>query len=78
MEKVKSHWDQSKHIFRESNMVDLTTLVRLAIVDANEQANWVRFLEQYNKFIALLTVSRDYTDADLVLLEKYQITRTYC
>ena len=72
IEKVKMHWDQSKHIFRESNMVHLTTLVRLAIVDANEQANWVRFMEQYNKFIALLTVSRDYTDADLVLLEEYQ------
>jgi hypothetical protein len=39
VEKVKMHWDQSKHIFRESNMVHLTTLVRLAIVDANEQAN---------------------------------------
>ena len=41
VEKVKLHWDQSKHIFQESNMGDLSTLVRLAIVDVIEQAHWV-------------------------------------
>ncbi len=72
VEKVKLHWDQSKHIFQESNMGDLSTLVRLAIVDAIAQAHWVLFLDQYIKLIGLLTVSRDYTDEDIVLLQQYQ------
>ena len=72
VEKVKLHWDQSKHIFQDTNMGDLSTLVRLAIVDPIAQAHWVLFLEQYIKLIGLLTVSRDYTDADIVLLEQYQ------
>ncbi len=72
VEKVKLHWDQSKLIFTLANMEHLTTLVRLAIADADEQVNWLRFMEQYVKFIALLTVSRDYSDDDLVLLQQYQ------
>jgi hypothetical protein len=46
--------------------------VRLAITDSDEQLNWDRFLEQYVNFITLLTVSRDYTAEDLVLLRGYQ------
>jgi hypothetical protein len=72
VEKVKLHWDQSKLIFTLANMEHLTTLVRLTIADADEQVNWLRFMEQYVKFIALLTVSRDYSDDDLVLLQQYQ------
>jgi hypothetical protein len=71
VEKVKLHWDQSKHIFKEKNMEALQTLIRLA-VHPSEAASWILFMEQYIRFIHLLTVSRDYTDADIVLLEKYQ------
>jgi hypothetical protein len=83
VEKVKLHWDQSKHIFTLTNMEHLTKLVRLAIADAHEHANWLLFLEQYVKFIALLTVSRDYTNDDLVILEHcqnetYRLLRAHC
>jgi hypothetical protein len=71
VEKVKLHWDQSKHIFKEKNMGALKRLVELAI-QPSEQADWVLFLQQYITFIDLLTVSRDYTDEDIALLEKYQ------
>ncbi len=69
--KVKLHWDQSKHIFKEKNMDSLQTLVRLAI-QPSEQSDWILFMQQYIKFIDLLTVSRDYNDDDIVLLEEYQ------
>jgi hypothetical protein len=72
VEKVKMHWDQSKHIFTHENMNHLKTLVRLAIIDSDDQFNWDRFLEQYVSFITLLTVSRDYTAEDLALLRGYQ------
>ena len=72
VEKVKLHWDQSKHIFTMHNMDQLQKLVRLAISDPGEQSNWYLFLEAYIKFIGLLTVSRDYTVEDIVLLEQYQ------
>jgi hypothetical protein len=72
VEKIKLHWDQSKHIFTMHNMDQLRKLVRLAISDPGEQSNWYLFLEAYIKFIGLLTVSRDYTVEDIVLLEQYQ------
>jgi hypothetical protein len=72
VEKVKLHWDQSKHIFTFTNIAPLTKLVRLAISDTTEQINWMRFLEQYIRFISLLTVSQDYSDDDIVILEQYQ------
>jgi hypothetical protein len=65
-------WDQSKHIFTFTNIAELTKLVRLAISDTTEQINWMRFLEQYIRFISLLTVSQDYSDDDIVILEQYQ------
>jgi len=83
VEKVKLHWDQSKHIFVFSNIAELTKLVRLAISDVQEQLNWMRFLDQYIRFISLLTVSRDYSADDIVVLEQYQneayrLLKTHC
>jgi hypothetical protein len=83
VEKVKLHWDQSKHIFVFSNIAELTKLVRLAISDVQEQINWMRFLDQYIRFISLLTVSRDYSADDIVVLEQYQneayrLLKTHC
>jgi hypothetical protein len=72
VEKVKLHWDQSKRIFTDNNMGALTSLVHVAITDPLERANWVRFLKKYIDLIGLLTVSRDYRNEDLVLLEQYQ------
>jgi len=46
VEKVKMHYDQSKIIFKEENMEELTKLVKLAIVES-AQAHWVEFLAQY-------------------------------
>ena len=82
VEKVKLHWDQSKRIFKTHNMSDIRTLVQLAI-PPGEQANWIQFLEQYINFIDLLTQSRDYTDADISLLQVYQdetyrLLKAYC
>ena len=63
------HWDQSKHIFKERNLGALETLVALAVIDKNEQKNWMLFLKEYIKFVDLLTVSREYTENDLELLK---------
>jgi hypothetical protein len=68
--KVKMHWDQSKRIFREENLVDLIALIRLA-VHPTDQPHWILFMQQYIKLIDLMTVTRDYTDADLDQLELY-------
>ena len=68
--KVKLHWDQSKHIFREENLLDLETLIKLAITPT-EQEHWVSFVKEYIKCIDLLTVSRDYTAEDVDQLELY-------
>ena len=70
VQKIKMHWDQSKHIFKTEHMADLKKIIRLA-VPANNQANWVLFIAQYIKCIDLMTVSRDYTDEDLNQLEVY-------
>jgi hypothetical protein len=83
VEKVKMHWDQSKHIFRSQNLEDLKKLVKLAISDSVEQSNWFLFLDQYIKLITLLTVSRDYTSQDIDLLQTYQdesyrLLRAHC
>ena len=43
VEKVKMHWDQSKHIFKERNLGALETLVALAVIDKKEQKNWMLF-----------------------------------
>ena len=82
VEKVKLHWDQSKRIFKAHNMADIKKLVELAI-PTRDQANWIEFLEQYVKFIDLLTQSRDYTDSDIALLQVYQdetyrLLKAYC
>jgi hypothetical protein len=68
--KIKLHWDQSKRIFTEDNMDELTSLIRLA-VHPTEQSNWVAFLVQYIKCIDLLTVTRDYSTEDIDQLEEY-------
>ena len=68
--KIKMHFDQSKHIFREENLVALSDIVRLSIPRYN-QANWMSFITQYIKCIELMTESRDYTEADLLQLEVY-------
>ena len=68
--KVKLHWDQSKRIFMEANMDDLTTIIGLA-VHPSEHSNWVDFLVQYIRCIDLLTVTRDYSTEDIDLLEEY-------
>jgi hypothetical protein len=83
VEKVKMHWDQSKHIFTHHNMGDLKKLVKLAISGSVEQSNWNLFLDQYIKLITLLTVSRDYTSQDIYLLQAYQdetyrLLRAHC
>ena len=83
VEKVKLHWDQSKRIFTDNNMGALTSLVHLAVTGTEDQANWLRFVKKYIDLIGLLTVSRDYTDEDLVLLEQYQneaydLLRAHC
>ena len=82
VEKVKMHYDQSKIIFKEENMEKLTKLVKLAIVES-AQAHWVEFLAQYIQLIDLLTVTRDYSENDVVLLkrfcdETYRLLVTYC
>jgi hypothetical protein len=66
--KIKMHFDQSKHIFKEHNMVDLHAIIELAIPRYN-QANWKLFIAQYIKCIDLMTVSRDYTVDDILQLE---------
>ena len=68
--KVKLHWDQSKRIFSEDNMVSLIAIIRLAI-RTDEQVYWITFMAQYIKLIDLMTVSRDYSDEDIDLLEVY-------
>ncbi len=68
--KIKFHWDQSKRIFTEDNMDELTSLIRLA-VHPTEQSHWVAFLVQYIKCIDLLTVTRDYSTEDIDQLEEY-------
>jgi hypothetical protein len=70
VQKIKLQWDQSKSIFKLENMKALQQIIRLA-VPANNQANWLSFLKQYINCIDLLTVSRDYTAADLEQLEEY-------
>ena len=82
VQKIKLAWDQSKLIFKEGNMKDLTHIVRLAIPHDN-QANWVLFLAEYMKCINLLTVSRDYTETDLAQLESscdktFQLLVAHC
>lgn len=83
VEKVKMHWDQSKHIFKERNLTALEQLVALAVIDKNEQKNWMLFLKEYIKFVDLLTVSREYTENDLELLktrgdETYRLLIAHC
>jgi hypothetical protein len=68
--KIRMHFDQSKHVFSEANMGELHNIINLAIPRAN-RANWILFMEQYVKCISLMTVSRDYTEADLSQLELY-------
>ena len=70
LQKIKMHWDQSKHIFKTEHMGDLKKIIRLAVAP-EKQANWVLFIAQYIKCIDLMTVSRDYTDEDLEQLEVY-------
>jgi hypothetical protein len=70
VEKVKLHWDQSKRIFTKDNMAELATLIRLAITPT-EQAYWIDFMANYVNLIALMTVTRDYTDEDIDQLEIY-------
>ena len=82
VEKTKMHWDQSKHIFKTEHLLQLNNIIRLA-VPREKQANWILFMAQYVKCIELMTVSRDYTPADLVLLElycdeTYRLLITYC
>jgi hypothetical protein len=67
VQKIKMHWDESKHIFQLANLEELSTIIRLAIPRGN-RGNWNKFMAQYVKCIALMTVSRDYTAADLVCL----------
>ena len=70
VQKIKMHWDQSKQIFQMANLEELSSIIRLAIPRGN-RSNWIKFMSQYVKCIALMTVSRDYTAADLVCLEMY-------
>jgi hypothetical protein len=70
VEKVKMHFGQSKHIFAESNLGEFKKIIRLAIPFHNRK-NWMAFLKQYIKCFELLTVSRDFSDADLLQLEIY-------
>jgi hypothetical protein len=68
--KMKMHFDQSKRIFAEGNLREFKSVIRLAIPRHNRK-NWMLFLRQYIKCIDLLTVSRDYSAADLLQLEQY-------
>ena len=70
VQKIKMHWDHSKHIFKTEHMSDLKKIIRLAIAPA-QQGDWMLFMVQYVQCIDLMTVSRDYTDEDLSLLERY-------
>ena len=70
VQKIKMHWDHSKHIFKTEHMSDLKKIIRLAIAPA-QQGDWVLFMVQYVQCIDLMTVSRDYTDEDLSLLQRY-------
>ena len=56
--------------FREENLLDLEELIRIAIRPA-DQAHWISFIVQYTKFIDLMTVTRDYSEADVDQLEIY-------
>ena len=82
VQKIKMHWDQSKQVFQEANLDDLSAIIRLAIPRGN-RGNWIKFMAQYVKCITLMTVSRDYTAADLECLEMYcddtfRLLVTYC
>jgi hypothetical protein len=66
--KIKMHFDQSKRVFTDDNLGDFINIVRLAI-PCHNRANWMLFIREYIKCIELMTVSRDYTEADLLLLE---------
>ena len=82
VQKIKMHWDQSKHIFKTDHLLQLNKIIRLA-VPRDQQANWILFMVQYVKCIELMTVSRDYTAADLVQLnlycdESYRLLITFC
>jgi hypothetical protein len=82
VQKTKMHWDQSKHIFKTEHLSQLNNIIRLA-VPGDKQANWKLFMAQYIKCIELMTVSRDYTEADLVQLnlycdETYRLLVTFC
>jgi hypothetical protein len=83
VEKFKMHWDQSKRIFTTTNIEGLRALVNLAVQGEEDRTNWMSFLKQYILLIELLTVSRDYTESDILSLEKasndtYRLLITYC
>ncbi len=42
VQKIKLHWDQSKAIFKEENLLDLKYLLKLAIPHDNQE-NWYSF-----------------------------------
>ena len=72
------HFDQSKLIFTEEHLFDLKDIIRLAIPLDNRlkppldnRAGWLNFMEQYVKCTTLMTVTREYTEADLLQLEMY-------
>jgi hypothetical protein len=72
------HFNQSKLIFTEENLSDLRDIIRLVIPldkklkpPLDNRDGWIKFMEQYVKCTTLMTVLREYTEADLLELEKY-------
>ena len=71
LKKIKLPFDQSKKIFKVSNMEKLQLAVDTA-VDASKpelRSNWKTFLSHYVKAIEILTRSVDYVPGDIDTLE---------
>ena len=88
--KIKMHFDQSKYIFTEEHLNELKDIIRLAIPldrklhpPLDNRGGWIMFMEQYVQCTSLMTVTREYTEADLLQLEKncdetYRLLISHC
>ena len=81
---------QSKYIFTEEHLNELKDIIRLAIPldrklhpPLDNRGGWIMFMEQYVQCTSLMTVTREYTEADLLQLEKncdetYRLLISHC
>ena len=78
LKKIALPLDQSKKIFRVSQLEGLTRAVHIAVPDSKPylRAAWVTFLTEYVNAIEILTKSTEYERGEIDVLEGY-IDRAY-